>query len=166
MDPKNKTDLILLGVCLILAGAVLGYTAFDAPPLAAPAVTYTPPETAVSRTGSGQVSSVASAAASSRAGSQPQASSKAAVSFAAVSSESDSSKLWINLNTATLEELMALCDLKIGIGQSIVQNIYDYRETYGPFRSPEELILVRGIGESRLALLMEYVYTETPDSGS
>ena len=52
----------------------------------------------------------------------------------------DSSK--ININTATETEL---CLLK-RIGPSYASRIIAYRETNGPFKSPEDITKVRGIG--------------------
>jgi competence protein ComEA len=49
----------------------------------------------------------------------------------------------VNLNTATLEELMTLK----GIGESRAQDIIRYRELYGPFRSIEDVMKVSGIKE-------------------
>jgi len=48
----------------------------------------------------------------------------------------------ININTASLEELKKLW----GVGEVIAQNIIEYREEYGGFKNPEEILLVEGIG--------------------
>ncbi|HBP24111.1 MAG TPA: hypothetical protein DD632_01225 [Oribacterium sp.] len=59
----------------------------------------------------------------------------------------------INLNTATLEELDALP----GVGPSTAQNIITYRETYGGFAAPEEIMNVKRIGEKTYEKLKDYI---------
>lgn len=49
----------------------------------------------------------------------------------------------ININTANIEELTQLN----GIGQKYAERILAYRDENGPFKTPEEIMLVAGIGE-------------------
>jgi competence protein ComEA len=53
----------------------------------------------------------------------------------------------VNLNTATLDQLVALP----GIGPALAQRIITYREQHGPFRSVKDLDNVPGIGPSHMA---------------
>jgi competence protein ComEA len=59
----------------------------------------------------------------------------------------------LNLNTATLEQL----DTLDGVGPATAQKILDYREAHGGFGSVDELDMVAGIGEKRLAALRDQV---------
>ncbi len=60
----------------------------------------------------------------------------------------------IDLNAATLDEL---CTLK-GIGPAKAQAILDYRDAYGGFVCVEEIMEVKGIGESTFAKIKDYLY--------
>lgn len=62
----------------------------------------------------------------------------------------------ININTAGLEELQTLP----GIGEKRAQAILDDRETNGPFRIPEDLTRVSGIGEGILANIIDRITVE------
>ena len=61
-----------------------------------------------------------------------------------------------DLNTATFDQL---CTLK-GIGPVKAQAILDYRDAYGGFVCLEELMEVKGIGESTYGKIKEYLYID------
>jgi competence protein ComEA len=61
----------------------------------------------------------------------------------------------VNVNEATLEQLQLLP----GVGPTRAQAIIAHRERH-PFRRPEELVSVRGIGRSTLNRLLPYVTVE------
>lgn len=48
----------------------------------------------------------------------------------------------ININTATVEELVQLDR----VGPSYAEKIVTFRQENGPFKAPEEIMLVAGIG--------------------
>jgi len=49
----------------------------------------------------------------------------------------------VNINTASVEQLMQLDR----VGANYAQRIVDYRENNGPFKTPEEIMNVKGIGK-------------------
>ena len=51
----------------------------------------------------------------------------------------------VNINQASAEQIAEALN---GIGMSKAQAIVDYRETYGLFSSAEDIVFVRGIGDS------------------
>ena len=53
----------------------------------------------------------------------------------------------VQLNQATAEELQALP----GIGPALSERIVAYRTEHGPFKSVDQLIEVKGIGQAKLA---------------
>jgi comEA protein len=61
--------------------------------------------------------------------------------------------LKININTATIEELTLLP----GVGRATARRIVEYRDNFGPFRSPEDLINVKGIGETKYSNIKESI---------
>ena len=61
----------------------------------------------------------------------------------------------VDVNTADMTELCALP----GIGETLARRILEYREQYGRFERPEELLNVEGIGSGKLEALLDYVTT-------
>ena len=61
----------------------------------------------------------------------------------------------ININTATKEELEALP----GIGPVKAQAIVDYRNTNGPFKSPQDVMKVKGIKEGEFGKIKDQIMT-------
>jgi len=59
----------------------------------------------------------------------------------------------LDINKATFEELESLP----GIGPKIAKEIVEYRERFGPFKSLEDLLKVKGIGPKRLEILKKYL---------
>jgi competence protein ComEA len=59
----------------------------------------------------------------------------------------------VNVNSATAEQLQLLPR----IGPAVAARIVEHREKNGAFKSAEDLMLVRGIGESTFELLQPYV---------
>ena len=49
----------------------------------------------------------------------------------------------VDINTASAEEI---ADTLQGIGLARAKAIIDYREANGPFKSPEDLVNVQGVG--------------------
>ena len=52
----------------------------------------------------------------------------------------------ININQASVQEIATLK----GIGASYAERIVQYRKEHGPFKSPEDIVKVRGIGPKTL----------------
>jgi comEA protein len=59
----------------------------------------------------------------------------------------------ININTASAAELQQLPR----IGEKVAQRIIDFREQHGNFQKIEEIMKVRGIGESTFENLKELI---------
>jgi len=50
----------------------------------------------------------------------------------------------VNINTATFEQI---AEVLKGVSEAKAKRIVAYREQHGPFKSAEELVKVKGIGE-------------------
>jgi competence protein ComEA len=48
----------------------------------------------------------------------------------------------VNINTAGVKELMTL----EGVGRRVAERIVEYRQAHGPFKKPDEIRRVEGIG--------------------
>lgn len=55
----------------------------------------------------------------------------------------------VNINTADAETISESLQ---GVGLSKARAIVEYRQKHGPFRSPDDLSLVKGIGERTVEL--------------
>jgi competence ComEA-like helix-hairpin-helix protein len=64
----------------------------------------------------------------------------------------------VDINHASVEEIATLP----GIGKVIARRIIEFREKNGPFRRPEELLIIRGISEKRLKQILPLI-TLGPD---
>lgn len=62
----------------------------------------------------------------------------------------------ININTADKSELETLPH----IGETLARRIVEFREQNGPFRRPENLLLVDGISEKRFKEIRPLIKTE------
>lgn len=59
----------------------------------------------------------------------------------------------LDLNLSDAQALQALP----GVGPALAERIVAYRETHGPFRAPEELLQVPGIGQKRWGRIRDLV---------
>src|SRR5216684_7860690 len=59
----------------------------------------------------------------------------------------------VNINTATSEELQQVP----GIGPATAEKILQMRKSYGPFKSVDDLLAIRGLGKKRLDKMRKYL---------
>jgi len=59
----------------------------------------------------------------------------------------------VNINTASVEQLQTLP----GVGAKLAARIVEFRQKQGGFKSTQELVNVRGIGEKNLAKIEAYL---------
>src|SRR6266851_6614309 len=66
----------------------------------------------------------------------------------------------VNLNTATSEQLQQVP----GIGPATAGKILQMRKTYGPFKSVDDLLAIRGLGAKRLERMRKYLTVGKPSA--
>ena len=170
-DPHNDTtprrlqkhEIYLIVAALILAAVLIAYNVLSAPPLVAPTILYQtssdeslPQEDSAASAQAAAESEDPVPSASTESSSPPASSAAESrqVSSARASGSSQSAgQTRINVNTATLDELMELP----GIGEVKAKAIISYREQHGDFLSPEDLLNVYGIGEKTLEKMKPYL---------
>jgi competence protein ComEA len=59
----------------------------------------------------------------------------------------------VNINTATSEELQQVP----GIGPATAEKILQMRKSYGAFKSVDDLLAIRGLGQKRLEKMRKYL---------
>jgi competence protein ComEA len=59
----------------------------------------------------------------------------------------------VNINTAGIEQLTLLPR----VGETVAQRIIEFRDENGSFKSPEDLLLVRGVGEKTFELMAPHI---------
>ena len=64
----------------------------------------------------------------------------------------------VNLNTANSEELQ----LVPGIGPATADKIVKMRKSYGPFKSVDDLLAIRGLGPKRLEKMRKFLTVGKP----
>ena len=65
-------------------------------------------------------------------------------------------KIWVNINTDNVYELMQLD----GIGEKTAKQIIEFRKENGNFEVIEDVMRVPGIGEKKFEAIKEYIYVE------
>ena len=62
----------------------------------------------------------------------------------------------VNINTASAEEITQLTN----VGEKYAERIIEYREANGPFKSPEDIMKVQGIGAKTFELNKDRITVE------
>ena len=83
----------------------------------------------------------------------PGALALATILLTALPAQAAEARRVVNVNSADTAQLALLPR----VGPSVAQRILDFRKENGPFKSPEDLMLVPGIGEKTFQLLKPYV---------
>jgi len=66
----------------------------------------------------------------------------------------------VNINTA---DAATLAKELSGVGPKLAQAIVDYRQKHGPFKSADELALVKGVGKAAVARNRDLIRVDGPN---
>ncbi|MEX0977143.1 MAG: helix-hairpin-helix domain-containing protein [Woeseia sp.] len=69
----------------------------------------------------------------------------------------------VDVNTADAATISAELN---GVGLVKAQAIVEYRSTHGPFKSPDDLVLVKGIGARTIDMNRENIHVQPPKNPS
>jgi len=73
--------------------------------------------------------------------------------FASVAAKKKPPAQPVNINTANSEQLQQVP----GIGPATAEKILQMRKSYGPFKSVDDLLAIRGLGAKRLEKMRKYL---------
>lgn len=133
MNTKTQT-MFMIGIALLVMSGILIYVSLSTPGVYKEAKT-----TAIQNSSSTEAA--ASSAKSAGSASKSSDNSATAVSYP------------INLNTATVEELVSID----GLGESRASAIIEYRDYLGGYTSVEQIKEISGIGDATYAKLAPYL---------
>lgn len=133
MNTKTQT-MFMIGIALLVMSGILIYVSLSTPGV------YKEPETTAIQNSS-LTEAAASSAKSAGSASKSLDNSATAVSYP------------INLNTATVEELVSID----GLGESRASAIIEYRDYLGGYTSVEQIKEISGIGDATYAKLAPYL---------
>lgn len=133
MNTKTQT-MFMIGIALLVMSGILIYVSLSTPGV------YEKTKTTVTQISSSSKTATNSAK-SATAASKSSDKSATAVSYP------------INLNTATVEELVSID----GLGESRASAIIEYRDYLGGYTSVEQIKEISGIGDATYAKLAPYL---------
>lgn len=64
-----------------------------------------------------------------------------------------SASVIVDLNKASADKVL---NLQTGVSDELIQAIFDYRDSHGPFRTPEDLLKVPGMDEENFQMLFPF----------
>jgi DNA uptake protein ComE-like DNA-binding protein len=64
----------------------------------------------------------------------------------------------VNLNTASVQDLTGLP----AIGDVLANRIVEYRAKHGPFRRPQDIIIIEGFSENKYRAIAELICVDSP----